>query len=168
MSFWEVVILVWVMAVAVRPLMKLRPSKRDRQQASFRQRAAEKGLRVTLEAPPRQATDMEAPTRLPVYRQPGGLGATQAWMLMRAAYEHETHFLGSWAWQGKGRASPAEQRCLSEHLPELPPSVRALSGGPQGWSVFWNEKGGEQAFAAVEAVLAALKDCNRLRASTLD
>lgn len=170
MSLWEVLILLWVMAVAVRPLMKLRPSKRDRQQATFRQRAAEKGLRVSLEAPPRQATDMEAPPRLPVYRQPAfrGRGAPQAWMLVRAAYEHEVHFLGRWAWQAKGRASHAEQRCLREHLPQLPASVRALSGAPEGWSVYWNETGGEQALIAVEGVLAALRDCNRPRASAPD
>lgn len=170
MSFWEIVILVWVMAMVIRPLMLLRPNKQERQKAALRQRATAQGMRVTLDALPRQRTDQEAPKPLPVYRQPAGKGGgpRQSWLLMRAAYEHEVHFLGGWAWQGSTRASAAEQACLRAQLPQLPPAVRAVGGNVHGWCVYWTERGGEATFCEIETLLKALRDCNRLPASAPD
>lgn len=166
MNIWVLVILLGVLAMVLGPVMMLQPSERDRQQAEVRRRAAGKGIRVTMEALPRQATDLHEPERIPVYRQPAakGGGPTQEWMLVRAAYAHESHFLDDWAWQGRGRATPAERHCLEAKLPQLPDSIRALSGDPGGWSVYWTEAGGDRALGALEEVLAALRDCNRPRA----
>jgi len=166
-NIWIVVILLGVLAMVLGPVMMLQPSERDRQQEAVRRRATEKGLRVTLEALPKQATDLTEPERLPVYRQPAakGGGPARDWMLVRAAYEHESHFMGMWAWQGKGRATPAERACLRQCLPRMPRSVRALSGDPGGWSVYWTEAGGDRALAVVEETLAALRDCSPSPAS---
>ncbi len=167
MNLWVVVILLGVLAMVLGPVMMLQPSERDRQQAEVRRRATARGLLVSMEALPRQPTDMQEPERLPVYRQPAakGGGPARAWMLIRSPYEHESHASGYWAWQGAGRATGAEQRCLDEYLSELPESIRALSGDPGGWSVYWTETGGDRALKAVEGVLEALRDCNRPQAS---
>ncbi|WP_347329595.1 hypothetical protein [Marinimicrobium locisalis] len=160
MNIWTLVVLLGVVAMVVGPLMLLQPSARERRQAELRERARQEGILVSLRALPRQATDMEAPSRIPAYKRPAGKGGgpTPPWMLVRAAYQHEAHFLGHWTWQGAGRASAREQQWLAHQLPSLPQSVQAVAGDAKGWSVYWTELGGIE---ALEGILDFLKGFSR-------
>lgn len=157
MNIWVLVVLLGVVAMVLGPVMLLQPSAHERRLASLRERAREQGIAVSMQALPRQATDMEEPGRMPAYQLPAakGGGPAQPWMLIRLAYRHESHFLENWAWEGPGRASAREQQWLVQRLPRLPRSVKAVSGDVRGWSVYWTEAGGDE---SLEAVLTFLKD----------
>lgn len=161
MNIWTLVVLLGVVAMVVGPLMLLQPSARERRQAELRERARQEGIMVSLRALPRQTTDMETPSRIPAYKRPAGKGGgpTSPWMLVRAAYWHEAHFLGSWTWQGPGRASAREQQWLTQQLPGLPQSVQAVAGDVKGWSVYWTELGGGD---ALESILDFLNGFNAM------
>lgn len=159
MNIWILVVLAGVVAMVLGPVMMLQPSTHERRQAALRRLATERGLTVSMKSLPRQVTDLEEPGRMPVYHLPAakGGGPTVPWMLVSAAYRHEAHFLGTWAWQGGGRAGAREQQLLAEHLPGLPRSAKAVTGDPGGWSVYWSEAGGEEALEPILAMLNALK-----------
>lgn len=160
MNWWVLVVLLGVAVMVIGPVMMLQPSARDRSLTRLRQRAAEAGLEVRMRELPRQATDLEAPGQKPAYRLAAGKGGgpREPWVLVRAAYEHESHLLGHWAWQGAGRPGPAERRTLETILPTLPKSARAVEGDATGWAVYWDELGGESALEKVTSVLRALRD----------
>lgn len=159
MNIWVLVVLLGVVAMVLGPVMLLQPSAHERRLAGLRERARERGIAVSMQALPRQATDMEAPGRMPAYQLPAakGGGPTQPWMLIRSAYGHESHFLEYWAWEGRGRASTREQQWLAEWLPRLPRSVKAVSGDVRGWSVYWTEAGSEESLEAILAFLGGFK-----------
>ncbi len=159
MNIWVLVVLLGVLAMVLGPVMLLQPSSRERRLAGLRERAREQGIAVSMQALPRQATDMEEPGRMPAYQLPAakGGGPTQSWMLVRSAYRHESHFLENWAWEGPGRASAREQQWLAEQLPGLPRSVKAVSGDVRGWSVYWTETGGDESLDAILMFLNGFK-----------
>lgn len=167
MNFWVLVITLIAVAMALGPLLMLQPSRGDRRREAFRQRATELGLRVTLEAPPQQVTDMETPGHQPVYRLPvaAGEGSREAWILLRAAYRHDVHFLGEWRWHGPGRPSEGERHCLAQWLPELPPSVSAVGADRRGWYLFWEERGEVSEVELLARYLCDLRDCSPSPAS---
>ena len=170
MSIWVIVLLLGVVAMVVGPVMLLQPSPQDRRQAELRAQARRFGLVVSLETLPDQATDTGAPERLPVYRlsaQPAeARGQMQPWQLLRAAYWHETHFLGDWRWQGKGRPKAGVLAIFERYLPELPKAVSALGSDSRGWYLVWTEKGGIAVLERLAELLQAIKQASLVRVST--
>ena len=161
--------LLGVLVMVLGPVMLLQPSTRDRRLNELRGGAQERGVKVTMQTLPSQATDLGDPDLVPVYRLPAakGGGPTRSWMLVRGVYQHEAHFLGDWVWQGRERASAEEQDCLTALLPGLPKSVRAVAGDAAGWSIYWMELGGDDALQTVLDGLVKLRDCKRPPASAL-
>ena len=161
MSIWVLVLLLGVVAMVVGPVMLLQPSPQDRRQAELRARARRLGLIVRLETLPVQATDADAPERLPVYRLPAqlqrGNGQSQPWQLLRAAYRHDMHFLGDWRWQGQGRPGQGVLEALEAFLPELPRSVLAVGGDSRGCYLAWTEEGGVTLLERLTELLSAIK-----------
>ncbi len=155
-----VLVVVLAIALVTGPLLLVQPLPRDRYRAALRQAAASRGLRLTLEAPPRLATDTEEPVPTPVYCRPGRRkGDSHHWLLLRAAYEHPSHFLGHWCWRGP-RAPDDVQHLLGELLPKLPDSVSGVGAGVRGHYVYWNERGGDEVLARIDQCLLALAGQN--------
>ncbi|WP_157960441.1 hypothetical protein [Marinimicrobium alkaliphilum] len=137
--------------------MSVKPNKGQRRQELMRLQAAERGLNVSLVTLPRLPTDTEAPRPIAAYCQRAGrIQPATYWQLTRAAYEHESHFLGCWCWHKEGRATTAEAEVLARCLPHLPAGVRAVSAGTRGWCVYWDERGGEPVLEQVQALVQAL------------
>lgn len=167
-NWWIVIILLGALAMAVGPVMMLQLNAGDRHREAIRRRARELGLRVSLETLPRQATDLETPQRIPVYRLPvaRGEGSPNNWQVVRAAYRHESQLLGEWRWQGRARPSAPELHCLEAGLTALPASVSSVGGDPRGWYLFWRESGDLPSVDSLANFLRKLRDCNLSRAST--
>jgi len=165
MSIWVIVLLLGVVAMVVGPVMLLQPSPQDRRQTALRTRAGKLGLVVRLETLPVQATDLEAPERLPVYRLPAqsmpAQGHSPSWQLLRAPYRHETHFLGDWRWQGQGRPEKEVLETLEQSLAALPQSVLALGGDPRGWYLVWTEEGGVALLDKLAALLQSIRQASQ-------
>jgi len=161
MSIWVVVLLLGVVAMVVGPVMLLQPSPQDRRQAELRTRARGLGLVVRLESLPAQTTDLEEPQRQPLYCLPARpadkRGGKESWQLVRAAYNHESHFLGDWRWQGRGRPGTRVTRRLEQCLPQLPESVLAVGSDSRGWYLVWTEEGGSAWLERLAQTLEALK-----------
>jgi hypothetical protein len=141
MTIWVLLTIIGVVALAFGPIMMLQPSGAERRQAELRSRAMKLGLSISIGALPRQATDLEAPEQMAIYRLPRyhtrALG--ERWQLVRAAYSHDQHFLQRWAWQGSGRPGSAEKTSLEEVVRQLPESVLGLGADSGGWYCYWTE-----------------------------
>ena len=150
-----------VIALIVGPMMMMRPDPVQKNKENLRSIAFTKGIRFSVKNLPQQPSEIEKPAPIPVYFfAPIKDHQSDDWLLMRTSYEHEIHFLGSWEWQGKVRATDAEQNVLKKYLPSLPDTVRAVSVGSQGVCVYWYEKGGE---AVLEQVIGLLQDLKNLQ-----
>jgi hypothetical protein len=156
---WSVVLIIIVTAsIVVGPLMMMRPNPAQKRKENLRSFARNKGIHFALRKLPKQADEMESPEPLAVYFLPPiKTQNTSNWLLMRAHYEHELHFLNSWAWQGAARPSINELDILKECLPSLPQSIKAISSGVDGICVYWDEKGDEVVLQQIIELLARLE-----------
>ncbi|HWV16682.1 MAG TPA: hypothetical protein VN030_14725 [Cellvibrio sp.] len=150
-------VMIVVIALVVGPILMMRPSPAQRNKEQLRSLAAAKGISFSIKNLPQQAGELEAPAPIPVYFYPPASDSETDWLLLRANYPHEIHFLQRWAWQGDVRASQGEQQLLERQLPLLHESVMAVSAGSKGICVFWREKGGEPALEQIMSLLEALK-----------
>ena len=141
MTLWTLLVLVGVVAMAFGPILMLQPTARQRRQTELRDRAMHLGLSVSIGALPRQGTDLEAPGMMSIYRwsRHHSRAPGRSWLLLRAAYSHEQHFLESWAWQGGGRPGARERAALERVVAALPESVLGLGADSGGWYVYWTE-----------------------------
>jgi len=156
---WLVVIMVVAVALIIGPFMMMRPNPAQKRKEQLRINAAAKGIRFSVKTLPQQNTEIEKSAPIPVYfLAPGKHARDDDWLLLRAGYTHEMHFLNSWAWQGESRASSLEQSVLQKYLPLLPESVEAVSAGSKGVCVYWREQGGEQVLEQIIALLTELKN----------
>src|SRR6478752_5483602 len=130
MSVGFVVLIIVVLILIIGPVMMLRPDPIQKNKETLRMKAREKGIHFSMRNLPQQNTDHEKPDPVPVYFfAPIKPQFTNDWMLLRATYEHDIHFLKVWAWQNDTQATVAEQAILKQYLPQLPDSVRAVSAG---------------------------------------
>lgn len=141
-----IIILVAVVAMIVGPIMMLQPNATQRKQEKLRSRALALGLQVKMTSLPQQATDSEAPAAIPVYCLPHAQArpCLSEWLLRRSTYVHESHFFQEWFWSGEHRSNEQERQWLLNCLPNLPPSVVALSCNAGGICVYWAEMGGDK------------------------
>ena len=158
MTLWMLALLVGVIALAFGPILMLQPSAVQRRQVALRNRAMQLGLSVSIGALPRQGTDLEPPGMMTIYRWPRhhSRAPGQSWLLLRAAYRHEHHFLQRWAWQGGGRPGDRESTALETIVPLLPESVLGLGADSGGWYAYWTESRHpgelEQVYEALQAL----------------
>lgn len=157
MSF--VIMIVIVIALVLGPVMMMRPNPAQKNKERMRTIALAKGIHFSVKNLPQQAADHEKPAPVSVYFfAPIKNSQDSDWLLLRTSYEHAIHFLGYWAWQGDWRATPAEQAVLTQYLPLLPDSVRAVSVGSKGICVYWSEKGDEKVLEQIITLLESLKN----------
>lgn len=144
-------------SLVMGPIMMLRPNPAQRRKEKLRAIARQQGVHFSLRNIPQQADELEPSAAVPVYfLAPKIQNQASNWMLLRTNYTHDIHFLGIWAWQDDVQAASAECEVLRRYLPQLPDSVRAVSGGGQGVSVYWTEREDEPVLTVIIELLAAL------------
>jgi len=154
MSVGLIIALIVAVALVLGPIMMMRPNPAQKRLEAMRLLARAEGVQYSIRNLPRQADEADKPAPVAVYFLPPTNAHSPSWMLMRTRYQHDIHFLGWWAWRNEGRPNNAEQAVLREQLDTLPESVRAVSAGTEGISVYWDETGGE---AVLKQILNLLK-----------
>ena len=135
-------LIIFIVFLALSPLLALMPTRRQRQVAGLRQMAALAGLRVQLRAPPGAAGEqgLVACYSLPVaagqyLQQVGGYRNTGA------------------EWQ---RLDPLSGALPARLLAELPRGVSHLLLVPEQVAVFWDERGSNEDIQRIKQVLEAI------------
>lgn len=145
------------LSLVLGPVMMLRPNPAQKRKEQLRSLARAKGIHFSMRNLPRQADENSSPEAIPVYFfAPKKQQNAGNWLLMRTNYQHEIHLFGWWAWQGELRPTASEMAVLNQFLPLLPESVKAVSGGGQGVSVYWTEAGGEAVLHKIIPLLESL------------
>ncbi|MGH1469929.1 MAG: hypothetical protein ACRBCS_01960 [Cellvibrionaceae bacterium] len=148
-------IIVLVIALGAGPIMWIRPTPRQKQIASYRQRAAEIGLRVKLVPLKSIGISQEllsVKDGLPFYgvcwdltndteKEFATTLAHGSWCLRKEGYEHEGHFMGVWDWSTERKSTPESYVALREFVAALPDDVIACECTGQGVGLGWLEKG---------------------------
>jgi hypothetical protein len=158
MSIGLVIALIVAVALVLGPVMMMRPNPAQKKKEAMRLLARSEGVHYSVRNLPQQADELEKPAPVPVYfLPPADANSSVSWMLIRTLYQHDIHFLGRWAWRGNVRPGDAELAVLHEHLGVLPESVRAVSAGAEGITVYWDETGGEVVLQKILNLLKALR-----------
>jgi len=159
MSIGVIIILIVAVGLVLGPVMMMRPSPAQKNRESMRLVARAEGVHYSIRNLPQQADEQEKPAPIAVYFLPPAEAnpSLDNWMLLRTRYQHDIHFLGWWAWRDGNRPLGVEETVLREHLGGLPGSVKAVSGGAEGLSVYWDETGGEPVLKQVLKLLKALQ-----------
>ncbi len=158
MSIGLVIALIVALGLIIGPVMMMRPNPAQKKLEAMRLLARTQGVQCSIRNLPQQADELEKPSPIAVYfLPPTDSTASTSWMLMRTRYQHDINFLGWWAWRNEVRPSDAAQAVLREQLEFLPESVRAVSAGAEGISVYWNEQGGEPVLKQILNLLKALQ-----------
>lgn len=143
MQAWWVILFI---AVALSPLVWLRPSPRQRDQMAVRLAARRQGLGMQL-AQEDWPYWMEerAPARCAQYHRPRRQGG-DSWCFWQVT---------PGLWQDRWREPCSDAQLLSQ-LSRLPGDAYKIEANRQMISLFWGEQGGEPALQTVAAVLAEL------------
>lgn len=156
MNVYAVIIILLVVAMIVGPVSMMQPSRSQRRREQLRGRAREMGLKVSLQPPPRLATDTEAPAAMPVYSLIT-CSAQPCWSLRRTEYAHESHLNEWWQFVGAIPPEPVPSR-IKRILSDLPPGVLALRMGSRQLEAFWRESGDEHAITQLLECLRELSN----------
>lgn len=144
--------IVLAIAMAVGPVLMLKPSKYQQRLADLRAKALELGLRVHM-------LPLEgSPEQVPAYcRQWVDKDADRApWILLRTSYSHELNFHNEWAWQKDLPAGVHWHERISRLLDDAPAQLLAIGNGPQGLCCYWSERGGERVLEVIVEILNEL------------
>jgi hypothetical protein len=154
-----ILIIVVTVALILGPAMMLFPKPEQRRREQLRLKARNAGLRFTMRKLPALKTDMEPPGAMACYYVPPAEQSLliKEWALMRTGYEHEGNFYRAWDWAGEHRPTLAVQTFLQQQVPALPDSVKAITYGAAGITVFWNEKEGEDFLPTLVVLLQGLQ-----------
>ncbi len=151
-SWAPIIFIVLAIAMAVGPVLMLKPSKRQQGVARLRARALEMSLQVHML--PLSKGQSSVPAYCRPWREKGIDKAP--WVLERMTYEHDVHFYKKWAWQRDMVAAPHWHASLKALLPEVPEQLLAIGSGPQGLCCYWDERGGEPVLAVIAVTLEKL------------
>jgi len=160
-SWYPVIFIVLAVAMAVGPVLMIRPSKRQQRLAGLRAKALTLDLRVHL-------LPLAASSSVPAYclpwpdskkNQPNAQ-CRQVWVLKKMAFAHELHFQQRWDWLGDLSADRFYHAVIRRYLQALPAQlvehIQALGNGPQGLCCYWDEIGGEEALELLQRGLLDL------------
>lgn len=154
-SWLPILIIVFVVALVIGPVMWLKPSGRDRRLATLRQNAASSGLRVQMQSLPAAEGKGTAAVYFSQWRNPRRLQT--GWALELQRMSHEMHFDGVWDWR-KGRQAPElAQKPVKELLESLPADTTAIICSDSGLGVQWKERSGEDGLKAIQSALSELR-----------
>lgn len=152
MTWVTALIIVFVAAMALGPLMWFRSTPAQRREIEARKHAAELGLRVhlttaaNLNLPGLEPNDTVAAYCLvpkPADKAEGKAPLeARPWRLIKERIDHEAHFEGYWNWQKHRQAEPKWHPVLKEVLKQLPKDVQAIDYDRGTLCIYWRERGG--------------------------
>ncbi len=153
------IIVLLAVAMAVGPLLLMRPTKKQQREMHLRQKAIKNGFRVQLRAAPKGAVKTDSGDMLAVYSLPWGRknADVSPWLLVKRPYCHELHFCGVWEWEGRSAAASKWLAPLQRTLAQLPDDVVAVGNGPQGVYVYWREADSESTLEQLLRVIGELR-----------
>ena len=154
------VIILFAVAMVVGPVMLMQPTASQRRTAAIREEALKLGLRVNLLPLPMRGGNEQWPAYTLSWQRDNC--DIREWLLVRDSYSHEINFSGAWQWF-REPAGPQWHEALKTLLVSLPESVAGVGNGPQGLSVYWNEKGGEEVLEGLAKDLAELSQIGQAR-----
>lgn len=154
-SWLPILIIVFVVALVIGPVMWLKPSGRDRRLAALRQNAASSGLRVQMQSLPAAEGKGTAAVYFSQWRNPRRLQV--GWGLELKRISHEAHFDGFWDWRSGRKAPAAAKGPLKELIERLPADATAVICNDGGLGVQWKENSGEGGLKAIQGALGDLR-----------
>ncbi len=141
----KILLIIFILFVALSPLISMAPGKRQRQIAGLRQRAQQQGMQVTLAEPPaaiqRQGTTNERMACYKLRRHP------DAGIPELAGNSYFVSVDGGWRSGGSADLPAAV-------LAKIPAGVVALVIDKAGCSAYWDESGGD---GELDALLDAMR-----------
>lgn len=142
----SIVLILLIIAVAAAPLMSALPSKVQRYEARIRDHASQCGISIKLESPPEIPARFgyRASSHVVAYKK-RRLEACLACVEPKLAVRVD----GVWA------SIPLEQP-INQCFDELPEGVQIMELAEYYVSVYWNEKGGEDAVSLVDETLTQM------------
>jgi uncharacterized membrane protein YccC len=159
-------LILFVLAIILSPLLSLRQSPRQKQITLLRQCATRKGLRVTLSRP-LGAREGEGRMDTAVYRLPwavDSVGSTirraEQWQLVHNNGKGSESVWGEWRWL---TLPPGEELFpaisqLLEPAEALSQKISGLEACAKGVAVYWQEEGSEQDVNDIAEALTCLRD----------
>lgn len=153
MSYWPAIFIVLAIAMAVGPIMLMKPSRRDQRLAGLRQKAAKLGLQVRI-------SDYEGrPTA--VYSLPVSLPKnTVSWQLLKQSYTHGIHFHQKWQLLENSAKVPSHlEDDIKAYLDKAYEDVVGIEAGKKAVSVWWLENPNTE---TVEDIYSSLERLHKL------
>jgi hypothetical protein len=146
-------------ALALGPIMMLRPSTSQKYITKLRAEAAQRGLIVQAYVD----TDHASSNLFHYIRRDADLDKSVDWSLMKLGYEHEAHFSGAWDWQGRAPESldSKSEIELGKFVATLGKGIKAIGKNRLGIFLLCSElslgNDAEQAINLIDAKLDRLQ-----------
>ncbi len=155
-------LIAFVLAVILSPLMWFRQSPRQKLITAMRQHAAAKGLRVKL-SKPADAREGEGRLEYVTYLLPWNPGSypsseprMEKWLLIKETHRGDPSPWPEWQWRGR----ESNDRLISTMgvvLEALPKNVAALEACSDGVRIYWQERGDLEEIELISHQLLILK-----------
>jgi len=129
------------LAMIVGPIMMMKPSGRQTQLATMRQKALMLGMQTSLVPVPKPLSGATHAPMIAVYykRWESFKWSDDTALLLRLGFEHDIHFSGPWDWAENHTADITADEEMHKLLKSLPSSVLGVEFGPLGVGLYWLE-----------------------------
>lgn len=155
-SWMPLIFVVMAVALAVGPIMMMRPTKTQQKLSRLREKALKSGIRVSVSVwPAKFANDS---SRLMRYSLPWSVKKppNENVLLIYRNYQHELHLLGHWDWaEGEGTGAEIFERVM-KNSPALV-DCKAVGFSSSGVFVDWNERKSAD-FEELSSLLSELRE----------
>ena len=159
-------LIAFVLAVILSPLMWFRQSPRQKLITDMRQQAAAKGLRVKL-SKPADAREGEGRLEYVTYLLPWGPGSNSSseprmkkWLLIKETRRGDPSPWPEWQWLGR-ESNDRLVSTIGVVLEALPKNVAALEACSEGVRIYWKERGDLEEVGRISHQLSVLKSAIR-------
>ncbi|HEB26610.1 MAG TPA: hypothetical protein ENI05_02380 [Porticoccus sp.] len=159
-------LIAFVLAIILSPLMWFRQSPRQKLITAMRQEAAVKGLRVKL-SKPADAREGEGRLEYVTYTCPWNPGSDpsveprmEKWLLLKETHRGDPSPWAGWQWMGR-ESNDSLVSGIGSALEKLPKDVIALEANSQGVRIYWKERGDLNDVGVVGHQLSVLRDAIR-------
>lgn len=159
-------LIAFVLAIILSPLMWFRQSPRQKLITAMRQKAAAKGLRVKL-SKPAAARKGEGRLEYVTYTLPWNPGSdpsveprTEKWLLLKDTHRGDPSPWAEWQWMGR-ESNDSLVSCIGSTLEKLPKDVASLEASSEGVRIYWQERGNLEDVEMMSHQLSALRGAIR-------
>lgn len=159
-------LIAFVLAVILSPLMWFRQSPRQKLITEMRREANSKGFRVNLSRPA-DAREGEGRLDYVTYTMPWKPGSDpsteprmEKWLLIKDTHRGDPSSWDNWQWLGR-ECNDALLSAIGNVLSKLPDDVTALEAGSDGLKIYWKERGNLEDVSLIEHQLSTLRNTIR-------